>query len=129
MKGSDLVARAGLEVHRSSDLASDLTDAGVFVYVTRQEGLGSAVLMAMAAGVPVVASRVGGLPEIVEDGVTGLLVDNAPEAIAAAVIRLLEDRALAAGLAEGARRQVEQRFTASAMASNTLAVYERVLSC
>ena len=45
----------------------------MFVYITESEGLGSAVLLAMAAGTPVIASRVGGLPEAIEDGVNGLL--------------------------------------------------------
>ena len=52
--------------------------AAVFVYITELEGLGSAALLAMAAGAAVLASRVGGLPEIVEDGVTGLLTSNEP---------------------------------------------------
>ncbi len=133
MKGSDLVRRAaalaGLEVDFSRDLAADLEGAGAFLYISRQEGLGSAALVAMGAGVPVVASRVGGLPEIVEDGVTGLLVENTPEAIAAAVTGLLKDRALAQRIAGQARVEVERRFTVSAMARRTLDVYERVLAC
>ncbi|MEK7408665.1 MAG: glycosyltransferase family 4 protein [Acidobacteriota bacterium] len=130
LKGAALVRRAaalgGFEVHFSADLPEDLRCASVFVYVSAQEGLGSAVLLAMAAGVPVVASRVGGLTEIVKDGETGLLIDNAPEAIAAAVARLGGDGELAARLARTARRQVEERFSVVAMVSGTLEVYERV---
>ncbi len=127
-KGSALLGeaagRAGLSVHFSSDLEADLADAGVFVYLTWEEGLGSAVLMAMSAGVPVVASRVGGLPEIVEDGRTGLLTRNDPDSVAGAIRRLLDDRPLAAAMAERARRRVRECFSVSAMLDGTLAAYK-----
>ncbi len=120
-------ALGGFDVRYSTDLPEDLSSASVLVYVSEQEGLGSAVLLAMAAGVPVVASRVGGLTEIVKDGETGLLTDNTPQAIAAAVARLGGDGELAARLARTARRQVEERFSVAAMVSGTLEVYERVM--
>lgn len=130
-KGSALAleaaARAGVALHFSTDLERDLEDAGLFVYVTYEEGLGSAVLLAMGAAVPVVASRVGGLPEAVEDGVTGLLADNSPEAIAAAIRRLLEDRDVAAAFGRRARRRVQEHFTISRMVEETERVYRRVL--
>ena len=88
------------------------------------EGLGSAVLLAMAAGVPVIASNVGGIPEIVEHERTGLLTENSSDAIAAAIRRLQEDRLLAQSLAAEARRRVEQRFSVDRMVTDTLAVYE-----
>ncbi len=69
----------------------------MFLYITHKEGLGSAALLAMASGVPVVASRVGGLPEIVDDGGTGFFVENHPEAIAARMRLLAEDGGRAAG--------------------------------
>lgn len=132
-KGTALLRQAaalgGFEVHFSSHLSQDLAGAGIFVYITHQEGLGSAVLLAMAAGVPVVTSRTGGLPEAVRDGQTGLLVDNAPEAIAAAVARLAADRPLALRLAACARRRAEETFSVAAMVRGTLQVYHRVLSC
>ncbi len=132
-KGAALVRRAaalgGFAVHFSDNLAEDLKSAGAFVYITREEGLGSAVLLAMAAGVPVVASRVGGLTEIVQDGITGLLVENTPEAIAEAVARLREDRALAACMVESARRRVETTFSVEEMVRNTLQVYQRMVEC
>ncbi len=64
----------------------------MFVYITRSEGLGSAILLAMSAGVPVVASNIGGIPEIVVDGESGLLVENDAAQIAAAILRLKQDR-------------------------------------
>jgi len=133
MKGSDLVrraaARAGVQVHFSAGLPGDLRDAGLFVYITRQEGLGSGVLLAMSAGVPVIASRTGGLPEIVEHEQTGLLTENAPDAIAACIRRLLDDPPLAARLAARARERVRRDFSIANMVARTVAIYQEVLSC
>ena len=71
-----------------TNLFDDLSTASVFLYVSEMEGLGSAALAAMAAGVPVVASGVGGLPEVVEHERTGLIVRDGD--FAGAVRRLLE---------------------------------------
>jgi hypothetical protein len=123
----EAAALADIPVHFSNNLIRDLPEAAVFVYITDLEGLGSAVLLAMAAGAPVLASRVGGLPEIVEDGVTGLLTLNEPEAIARQIQRLVADRSLASRLAASARSRVEKEFTVERMVSETLRVYERIL--
>ena len=65
-KGRDLVERAavaaGVPIVLSQDLNADLQNASLFLYISRSEGLGSAALLAMSLGVPVIASRVGGLP-------------------------------------------------------------------
>ncbi len=79
----------GISVDLTTDLWQDLSTASVFVYKSDMEGLGSAALAAMAAGVPVVASNVGGLPEVVESGKTGFLVSDGD--FATPVRRLLED--------------------------------------
>jgi glycosyltransferase involved in cell wall biosynthesis len=123
----EAAALADIPVHFSDNLFRDLPEAAVFVYITDLEGLGSAVLLAMAAGAPVLASRVGGLPEIVEDGVTGLLTSNEPQAIAKQIQRLLTDRPLALRLAARARSRVEKEFSLDRMVSETLRVYERIL--
>jgi Glycosyl transferases group 1 len=120
---------AGVSLHLSTDLEHDLRAAAMFVYITHSEGLGSAILLAMSAGVPVVASRVGGIPEIVEDGKSGLLAENSPPEIAAAILRLREDPELAQLLAARARQLIEERFSIPAMVDATTRVYERVLSC
>ncbi|MCP5115319.1 MAG: glycosyltransferase family 4 protein [bacterium] len=129
-KGTALVERAskraGFAVKFSANLPVDLAEAGIFVYLTEEEGLGSAVLLAMSAGVPVVASRVGGLPEIVEDPVTGVLVENNELEVAAAIQRLLNDPEAAAQMGRTARERVQQRFTLRHMAEQTLAVYDNV---
>lgn len=127
-KGTLLIRRAGVAVHFSNDLLADLPQARALVYISESEGLGSAALLALAHGVPVIASRVGGLPEIVIDGVTGILVDNDPAEIAAAVARLAGDRDLAARLGAAGRRMVEERFTIERTAAATLEAYRRVLS-
>lgn len=126
-KGGALLRATGLDIRFSTNLAVDFQTAGVFVYVTGMEGLGSAALLAMAHGVPVVASRVGGLPEIVRHEETGLLVENSSGAIAAAVTRLLEEPGLAGRLAANGRALVEQRFTIERMVEGTLSVYRKVL--
>jgi hypothetical protein len=127
MKGNDLLRQAadlaGFRVHFSHDLEADLPTAALLVYITRSEGLGSAALLAMAWGVPVVASRVGGLPEIVEDCHSGLLTDNNPASIADAVIRAL---AMRETLAQNARRCVEQKFSVNHMVEKTRRIYEQI---
>jgi glycosyltransferase involved in cell wall biosynthesis len=79
---------------------------------SEMESFGLAALEAMACGVPAVASRVGGLPEVVTDGVDGYLVPvGDTNAVAEAALRLLEDSALHARVAAAARRTAETRFT------------------
>ena len=123
----DAVQLAGFEARASRDLERDLAHAGLFLYITQSEGLGSAVLLAMAAGVPVIASNVGGLPEIVEHESTGLLTANTPDAIAASVRRLMQDRALAQSLAARARALVQEKFSVEQMVAGTVAVYEALV--
>lgn len=119
---------AGAELHLSSCLQRDLPGAAVFVYITHSEGLGSGALLAMSAGVAVVASRVGGLPEILRHRENGLLVENRAEAIAAAIRELLEDPPLARRLALAGRHTVEQRFTLEHMVRGVMEVYRQALS-
>ena len=119
--------RAGVDLRLSDALERDLREAGMFVYITHSEGLGSGALLAMSAGVPVIASRVGGLPEIIEDGCTGLLVENEAAAIAAAIRRLRGDPELARRIGAAARRRVAENFTVDRMVSRTMEVYSQVL--
>jgi glycosyltransferase involved in cell wall biosynthesis len=83
-----------------------------------------AVLEAMAMGLPVVATRVGGLPELVEDGVTGLLVEpERPEALAEALVRVLGDRALADRLGQAGRRLVLEDYTVDRFTDQVVPLY------
>jgi len=130
-KGADLAAEAarlaGVEVTASTNLETDLAKAAVFLYVTRSEGLGSAALLAMSAGVAVIASKVGGLAEVVQHGETGLLVENDAAAIAAALRQLAGDPALARRMGEAGRRRVIANFTVDRMVRRTMEVYRQVL--
>jgi hypothetical protein len=115
----------GISVDLTSDLWQDLSTASVFVYKSDLEGLGSAALAAMAAGVPVVASAVGGLPEVVEPGKTGFLVSDGN--FEAPVRRLLEDARLAAEMSHAARERVQREFSVEGMVEKTMRVYREVL--
>jgi glycosyltransferase involved in cell wall biosynthesis len=121
--------RAGVDLLLSRDLESDLAGAGLFLYLTHTEGLGSGILMAMAAGVPVIASNVGGIPEIVRHRENGWLSENEPELIAAAIRELRSDRALALGMAARGRQTVAEKFSLDRMVRNTIHIYRQVLSC
>jgi glycosyltransferase involved in cell wall biosynthesis len=115
-------------VKSASNLEEDLLTARILVYQTDAEGLGSGALLGMSAGVPVIASRIGGLPEAIEDGVNGLLVGKNPAEIAACVRRLEGDPEEAARLGSNARRTIEERFTVERMVDDTIAVYRRIVN-
>jgi len=111
-----------------SDVPAFMAETGLFVLSSRSEGLGLVLIEAMAAGRPVVATRVGGVPEVVIDGETGLLVEpENPGALAAAVRRLLADPALAARMGQAGRRRAREVFSARRMADLTAAMYEELL--
>jgi glycosyltransferase involved in cell wall biosynthesis len=110
------------------DLPELLPELDLLVHPAEREGLGVAVLEAMAAGVPVVAARSGGLPDLIDDDVSGVLVAlRDPGAMADAVARLLADPALRGRLAERARQRVDEEFSITRMARGNLAVYEEVM--
>jgi hypothetical protein len=132
LKGTSLALEAarlaGVELKLSTALERDLGDAGIFVYITQNEGLGSGALLAMSAGVPVVASNTGGLPEIVVHRETGLLVENDAAAIAGAIRELRADPDLARRLGEAGRKRVQENFTVDHMVRRTMEVYRQVLA-
>jgi glycosyltransferase involved in cell wall biosynthesis len=106
-----------------------LAAADVFVLPSRHEGMPLAALEAMEAGLPVVATRVIGSAEVVDDGVTGALVrPGDPTALGAAVARLLADPALRRRQGAAGRCRYEARFTRERMAVETAGVYESVLA-
>ncbi len=124
------IARAVEFAGHVEDVATVYRSLDVFLFPSLAEPLGSALLTAMAYGLPVVARASGAVPEVIEDGANGLLVGGEePGAFAQAVLRVLDDAALAARLGAAARLAVERRFSAGAMIQGTLQVYHRVLAC
>jgi len=100
----------------------------LFVMSSVTEGLGTSLLDAMACARPIVATRAGGIPEIVEDGVNGILV--APRdaaALAAAIVRALKDEGLRRRMGEAGFARVRERFTVERMVSETANTYRRVV--
>ena len=99
----------------------------VFVMSSVTEGLGTSLLDAMACGKPVVATSAGGIPEVVADGETGILVPpRSPDALARAIVTLLTDDGLRRRMGEAGLARVKERFSAERMVQETLEVYERV---
>jgi len=100
----------------------------VAVLPSLREAQGLAMLEAMAARRPVVASAVGGIPETVRDGVDGLLVPPAdPQALASAIVRVARDARLRDRLAASGRRRVEDRFSVTASVRQVMGIYEEEL--
>jgi glycosyltransferase involved in cell wall biosynthesis len=97
----------------------------VFCLSSHMEGLGTSLLDAMAFGRPVVATAAGGIPEAVEDGVTGRVVPvRDPAALADALAEALADPARARAMGGAGRRRFEERFTADLMVDETLSAYD-----
>lgn len=112
-----------------ADVPDLLAACDVVACPSRMEGLNTTNLDALCLARPLVASRAGGIPEAVVDGETGLLVPpEDPAALAAAIVRLLADRALAEKLGAAGRARVLERFTVDAMVEGTLAVYRGVVA-
>jgi len=110
-----------------SDVPDLLRQTDIFVLPSLWEPFGIAVLEAMAAGIPVIACRAGGIPEIITDGTTGLLVPPGnPEALAQAIQYLLSHPSVAQGLTSEAQRAVLD-FDASLMAKRYAAWYEYLM--
>ncbi|MFQ5689752.1 MAG: glycosyltransferase family 4 protein [Gemmatimonadota bacterium] len=112
-----LAARLGIsgrttfvgELADSAAVRAEYERADLFCHPSLQEGFGIVLLEAMAAGLPIVASRAGAIPEVVPDGVAGLLVDGrSPSALAAALVRLLRDPLLASRMGAAGRRRVRR---------------------
>jgi glycosyltransferase involved in cell wall biosynthesis len=114
--------------HRE-DIPQLLQVLDIFVLPSLTEGFPLSLLEAMAAGLPVVATQVGGTPEIVRHGVTGLLVPpDRPFDLACAVQLLLEHHDLAGGMGRAGRSRVEQYFSLEQMVDSTIEQYNKVLA-
>ena len=117
------------------DLAHEYRTANVFVlpaivdHKGDTEGLGVVLIEAMELGLPVVASNVGGIPDVVVDGDSGMLVpEKDPEALANAFKRLASDRALVVSLLEGARRRIAECFEWNGIIKRQIEVYNKIIN-
>jgi glycosyltransferase involved in cell wall biosynthesis len=128
----DLAAELGISPHvvflgTRHDIPECLAVLDLFVLPSLNEGMGRALLEAMAVGCPVVATRVGGIPDIVADGTTGLLVPPRDDrALAEAILTLLWDPSRRAAYGEAARRHVDGRFDVETMVRNIERLYDEV---
>lgn len=104
-----------------------LRQSDVFVLPSYFEALPVALLEAMARGVPVIATRVGGIPDVIEDGVNGLLVDpGQPEPLARAIVAMLTDDALRTRLREAAHSDVRKRYSTEAIIEDLGVLYREL---
>jgi L-malate glycosyltransferase len=139
---SDASHRQGLERHARRlgldgrvtftgfrlDVPELLSEVAVSVLPSLSEGLSNSVLESMAAGVPVVATRVGGTPEAIEDGVSGLLVPPRDAgSLAEAITTLLENPEMARRLGQAGKARVETHFSIRRMTDETERLYEKML--
>ena len=110
------------------DVPELLSECAVSVLPSLSEGLSNTLLESMAAGAPVVATNVGGNPEVVQEGSTGFLVPpRDPDALADRICRVLNDRSLAARLGEAGRRRVVEHFSMERMLRDTERLYLTLL--
>jgi glycosyltransferase involved in cell wall biosynthesis len=111
------------------DVASFLGALDVCVLTSQREGFPNAVLEAMALGRPIVAATVGGIPELIEDGVSGLLVaSREPSDFANTIARCLDDQPMAKALGIQAQRRVQSEFSVDRMVKGYRALYAELLS-
>ena len=110
------------------DILKIISSLDILVLSSLEEGLGNVLLEAMATGKPVIATKVGGVPEVVLDGETGILVPpRNPEALAQVTLKLLTNRALAKRMGQAGRRRVEKYFTIDRMVKETEKVYNNFI--
>jgi len=128
LRDAELLDHAWL-VGERDDIADILRGLDLFVLPSLAEGVSNTILEAMASGLPVVATRVGGNPELVAAGVTGALVPPAaPAALAEAIAALAADPSHARALGQAARREAVARFSLERMLHDYHAVYRRALA-
>ncbi len=109
------------------DVPQILSSLDLFVLSSYLEGMGSSILDAMACRLPVVATKVGGIPEVVIHGKTGLLVSpRNPSALAKAILKLYDNRELAARFGQTGYEVVHEKFSAESMAEKIILLYENL---
>ncbi len=133
-KIEERASEAGVRDHfmflgRRKDVPEILACCELFVLPSRAEGFPNVILEAMAAGLPVVATRVGGTPEIVEDGINGLLVPpQDPHSLAAAILRVMKDPGFAKSLGHSGQQRVRTDFSFDRLVAETEQLYSDAAS-
>jgi len=116
-----------LDAVKNTELVDFYRHSEIFVLPTYYEAFPKVVVEAMACGMPVVATRTGGIPELVEEGKTGFLVPfGAPEAISERMVMLLADENTRASMGRRGREKVERQFTWQAVAERTRSAYNEL---
>lgn len=111
-----------------TDVPSIIHDLDIFLFTSISEGLGTSILDAFASGVPVVSTNAGGIPEIIENGVTGLVADiKDSDQLANNVMKLLSDKELRESIIQNAKEKVKN-FSKQIMAERTFSVYKEILN-
>jgi glycosyltransferase involved in cell wall biosynthesis len=111
------------------DLLAEMENASLLVLPTFEDNCPMVVLEAMAVGLPVIASRVGGVPDLITDGETGLMFDPLnPSSMRGATERILSDAGLRSRLGEAAKREARERFHPEVIARAHLDIYRKVLT-
>jgi len=112
------------------DNIAEVTSAlDIAVLASHYEGMGRVILEAMAAGLPVVATRVGGIPDLVVDRETGFLVEpHSPEQLAQAIVFLASDPGLRKQMGDAGKKSVDSRFTVDTMIEQVDKLYQEVLA-
>jgi glycosyltransferase involved in cell wall biosynthesis len=117
----------GLDANFNGFVQDPLAGLDVLVQPSRADNLPLSILEAMASGLPVIGTRTGGIPELVIDGETGLLVEpERPEELAAALDSLAADPERRAELGRRGRERVQEHFSADGIARRTVALYEEL---
>ena len=103
-------------------------DSDIFVMSSRWEGLGTSIIDAMALKKPVIATRTGGIPELIEDGVEGILVEKEdPAALAESILKVIKDRSLAQSISEMGYNKAKA-FSIENTINKTLELYRSFIS-
>jgi len=126
-----LLQMAGKQVHvlgGQEDVASFLKIADIFVLPSDTEGLPISLLEAMSSQLACLATRVGGIPELIDDRTNGILIDSAePGVIIAALNQLLDDPELRIVLGQNARQTIVKNYSIESIAAQMKALYDRIL--
>jgi sugar transferase (PEP-CTERM/EpsH1 system associated) len=127
LKENDLLQYVWLAGERK-DIAEIMSVLDIFVLPSQAEGISNTILEAMASGLPVIATAVGGNPELVDDGVSGILVPvSSPESMKKALLTLIVDKEKRAKQGRQSRQRVLDNFSISAMVNKYTKVYESLL--